>query len=216
MSLSPAPRDVPSLLAALKVSDPGRPRVTWYGPDGERVELSARVLDNWVAKTANLLVDELDAGPGTTVLVDLPAHWRTVVWLLSTWAVGAEAVSTGDADVVVTTDRGRHMGTGRGVLVALPALARRVDHTAEGFVDYNAEVGSAGDEFLPEEPKWLQGLASWPKGVRLLVTGTTLDWERHILAPLVADGSIVICDPHAAWDLDDLRRQEHVTHEVSA
>jgi non-ribosomal peptide synthetase component F len=47
------------------------------------------VLDNWVAKTANLLVDELDAGPGSRVVLDLPPHWRTVVWLLATWSAGA-------------------------------------------------------------------------------------------------------------------------------
>ena len=61
-----APADVPAPAARPCCdADPGRPRLTWYGPDGERVELSAKVLDNWVAKTANLLVDELDAGPGS-------------------------------------------------------------------------------------------------------------------------------------------------------
>lgn len=86
------PPDVPGLLRALLTADPGRPRVTWYGPDGERTELSAKVLDNWVAKSANLLVDELDAGPGSAVLVDLPGHWRTLAWLLAVWATGAAAV----------------------------------------------------------------------------------------------------------------------------
>ena len=51
--------DVPALLQQL-LADPGRPRLTWYGPDAERVELSGKVLLNWVAKTANLLTDELD------------------------------------------------------------------------------------------------------------------------------------------------------------
>ena len=46
------------------------------------VELSARTLDNWVAKSANLLVEEYDAGPGSRVAVRLPPHWRTVTWLL--------------------------------------------------------------------------------------------------------------------------------------
>ena len=67
---------VPALLRALVASDPGRPRITWYddaaGPTrGERIELSARVLANWVAKAANLLVDELDVEAGDRVLVDL-------------------------------------------------------------------------------------------------------------------------------------------------
>ena len=40
-----------------------RPAPPWYGDDGERVELSGPVLAQWVTKTANLLVEELDAGP---------------------------------------------------------------------------------------------------------------------------------------------------------
>ncbi|NDU76176.1 TIGR03089 family protein, partial [Actinomadura sp. DSM 109109] len=40
--------------------DPSRPLVTFYDDAaGERVELSARTFDNWVAKTANFLVDGL-------------------------------------------------------------------------------------------------------------------------------------------------------------
>lgn len=83
-----------ALLARLVASDPGRPRVTVYddtdGPTrGERVELSARVLANWVAKAANLLRDDLDAGPGTVVRLDLPPHWRTLYWALAAWSVGA-------------------------------------------------------------------------------------------------------------------------------
>ena len=79
---------VPQLLAALAASDPGRPRLTWYddapGPTrGERIELSARVLANWVAKAANLLVDELDIEPGDQVVIALPTHWRAAYWLLA-------------------------------------------------------------------------------------------------------------------------------------
>jgi len=83
------PADVPDLLRAMLLSDPTRPRLTWYGPGDERVELSAKVLDNWVAKTANLLVEEVDAGPGSRIGIDLPAHWRAAVWLLATWSTGA-------------------------------------------------------------------------------------------------------------------------------
>jgi uncharacterized protein (TIGR03089 family) len=121
------PRDVPGLLTRL-LDDPGRPRLTWYGPDAERVELSGKVLLNWVSKTANLLVDELDAGPGTTVGIELPPHWRAVTWVLASWAAGAHVVVAPHegTDVLVTTDprpipdapAGAHV-----VGVALPALA---------------------------------------------------------------------------------------------
>lgn len=175
--------DVPALLRALNDADATRPRVTWYGPSGpsgpqdqhsERIELSARVLDNWVAKTANLLVEELDAGPGTTVAVDLPAHWRTLVWLLATWSVGAEAVVPADqgappagartdagarphADVLVTDRPGRQApeqpgGAGRVVAVALPGLATSFPgELPQGALDYAAEVAGHGDVFVPTE-----------------------------------------------------------------
>ena len=52
------------LMTALRSGQSTSPRLTWYGPDSERVEFSGRVLDNWVAKTSNLLQDELDAEPG--------------------------------------------------------------------------------------------------------------------------------------------------------
>ncbi|WP_113719386.1 TIGR03089 family protein [Arthrobacter dokdonensis] len=91
------PTTVPQLLNSLRTLNPTAPRLTWYGPDSERIELSGRVLDNWVAKTANLLADELDAGPGTLIALDMPVHWRSLVWLLATWAVGATAAAgTGD------------------------------------------------------------------------------------------------------------------------
>src|SRR5680860_1086518 len=131
--------DVPSLVRALVASDPGRPRVTWYGADGERVELSGHVLENWVAKTANLLVEECDAGPGTTVALDLPPHWRTVVWALAAWSVGA-TLAEEDADVVVTADPASAPDAGQVVAVTLAALARRFEGDGRFDVDDAAEV----------------------------------------------------------------------------
>ena len=84
-----------SVLADLVRADATRPRVTFYddapGPTrGERIELSGRVLANWVAKAGNALQEEYDAAPGTLVRLDLPAlHWRTAYWALAVWSVGA-------------------------------------------------------------------------------------------------------------------------------
>ena len=62
------------LLNAL-TADPARPFVTFYDDTtGERTELSVRTFDNWVAKTANLLQDELSASLGSTLAVALPTH----------------------------------------------------------------------------------------------------------------------------------------------
>ena len=90
---------VPALLDALQASGPG-PRLTWYAADGERIELSGRVLANWVAKTANLLREEFDVEPGTAVRVELPGHWRRVVVELAVSALGAD-LADADADLVI-------------------------------------------------------------------------------------------------------------------
>jgi uncharacterized protein (TIGR03089 family) len=142
------------LMTALRSGPSTSPRLTWYGPDGERVELSGRVLDNWVAKTSNLLQDELDAEPGTRLRLDLPAHWKSLILALAAWQLGMELVLDGrDADLVATTDPGPAAAQGAfdAVLaVALPALAMRwPGELPTGVVDYAAEVRSHGDVFLP-------------------------------------------------------------------
>src|SRR5690625_2572400 len=86
----------------------GEPALTWYGPDGERVELSQRVLANWVTKAINLLSDEADTAPGSAVGLDLPMHWRTLVWALAAWGCGAtvtlpaEDLDDAEPDVLVS------------------------------------------------------------------------------------------------------------------
>lgn len=159
--------------------DPGRPRITWYGADGERVELSGAVLANWVAKTANLLVEEFDAAPGTRVLLALPVHWRSAIWALAVWLVGACVVvpTTTDDDDAGTTGQGRvarpvdlvvtdrpaaHPSAREVVAVTLAALARRFDGALPaGAIDAAAAVMTYSDrlgwvpETEPEQPALL-------------------------------------------------------------
>ena len=86
---------VPDLITSLLRNDPVRPLVTFYDDStGERVELSVKTFENWVAKTANLLQGELSADPGEHVALWLPAHWQTAVWVCAAAACG----------VVVSTD----------------------------------------------------------------------------------------------------------------
>jgi uncharacterized protein (TIGR03089 family) len=71
-----------------------KPLLTWYDDHrDERVELSYRTFGNWVAKTANLLVDELGAQPGDRVGAVLPGHWRTAVILAACWRAGVGVVA---------------------------------------------------------------------------------------------------------------------------
>jgi uncharacterized protein (TIGR03089 family) len=73
-----------------------RPLVTWYhGALGQRVELSVKTFGNWVAKTANLLVEELGLEAGDRVAVLLPSHWQAPVVLAACWRAGVSAVPAG-------------------------------------------------------------------------------------------------------------------------
>ena len=82
---------------AMVRQDPTTPLITFYDDaTGDRAELSGATLDNWVAKTANLLVDGAGLGPGDTVAVLLPPHWQTAAILLGAWAAGL-AADVGDA-----------------------------------------------------------------------------------------------------------------------
>ncbi|MBM7805813.1 uncharacterized protein (TIGR03089 family) [Geodermatophilus bullaregiensis] len=93
---APTPSD---LLAAALRREPAAPLVTSYDDaTGERVELSGTTLANWVAKTANLLQDEFDVGPGSTVAVALPVHWQTAAVLLGVWSCGAAVLDTAAED----------------------------------------------------------------------------------------------------------------------
>ena len=70
-----------------------KPFLTWYDDArGERVELSYRTFDNWVAKTANLLIEELGAGPGDRVGALLVDHWQTPIVLAACWRAGVGVV----------------------------------------------------------------------------------------------------------------------------
>ncbi len=212
------PADV---LGRLVATDATRPRLTWYddepGPtSGERIELSARVLANWVAKAANLLQDDLSAEPGTTVGLDLPTHWRAVYWALAAWSVGAEVVvgeaATG-ADVLVTASpEAAAAHGGDAVLVALPALARSHPRAgdASAAVDEARELATHGDLFVPladPEPSDV-ALATasgsltygevvvpddaWGRQPRVAVRGPLDVVLGRCLAAWAADGSVVL------------------------
>lgn len=159
--MNTTPSTPADLLAAFRSHRATSPRLSWYGPDSERVEFSGRVLENWVAKTANYLVDELDAEPGTVVAVDLPLHWRSLVWLLATWAVGATAVTgqaTDGPDIVATANPAAALERLAGVApapllvaVALPALQMRwLGELPPATLDYSGDVRAHADVFFAD------------------------------------------------------------------
>ncbi len=164
------PNTPAELLNAFRTQNPTSPRLSWYGPDSERVELSGRVLENWIAKTANYLVDELDAAPGTLITLDLPLHWRSMVWLMAAWAVGATVITVSSpesttpdafsqADIVATTDpaaANERIAAAKPaplvVAVALPALQMRwMGELPPRTLDYSGDVRAHGDVFFADE-----------------------------------------------------------------
>lgn len=67
-----------------------RPLLTVYDErTGARTELSYATADNWAAKTAHLLVEDVEVRPGATVLLDLDGHWTAAVITLACWKLGA-------------------------------------------------------------------------------------------------------------------------------
>lgn len=231
--------DVAALLAVL-VADPGRPRLTWYGAGGERIELSGHVLDNWVTKTTNLLLEEYDVGPGARVRLDLPQHWRTVVWALAVWRAGGSVVLDGADDVdLLVTHRPDDAPEGVDVVaVALPALARAFDGPLPpGVVDAASAVMTYPDALGwlpavdPAAPALVTadgvvahadlvdaargGTAPVTPGVRLLLEATAATPSAEVLttalALYAADGSLVLCDPEVSAGLAaDAARRERL------
>ncbi|MDO4255129.1 MAG: TIGR03089 family protein [Kocuria sp.] len=159
--MSPAPETIHHLFTRL--AHQPTPAMVFYGDAGERVELSGRVLENWVAKTANLFTDDCGLTPGDRVLVDPTAHWRNAVIISATWWVGATAVLPTTADqtpvevaVTMTPEKSRyphiaHTSADELIVVAYPALPMNLDPTQlpAGAIDFCAQVRAHGDHFSP-------------------------------------------------------------------
>jgi uncharacterized protein (TIGR03089 family) len=146
-----------AVLDPLLNRDPVGPRITYYDDaTGERIELSTVTLANWAAKTANLLRDELGAGPGSRIAVLLPAHWQTVAVLLGVWYIGAEVVlGPGEADVALCTadridDADAAVGPGEIAVLSLDPFGKPVADLPVGMTDYATSVRVHGDQVVAE------------------------------------------------------------------
>lgn len=210
------------LLAGLP--DPARPFLTHYDDaTGERVELSGLTTANWVAKTSNFLVDDLDAAPGTRVRLGLPSHWLRFVWMLSCWSVGAAVVDAG-ADIGVSgpdlvADEPQR------VAASLRPLGGRFAEPPAGFLDVGAEVPGHGDVFVALDPPSpdtpavdlddrratqaeLVGTTE-PSGERLVAKPGPLARDVDLLvAAGLGGGSLVVVANASSEVLDRLAEQE--------
>ncbi|WP_420114934.1 TIGR03089 family protein [Pseudactinotalea sp.] len=206
----------PPVLATLSRWEPSSPRLTWYGEADERVELSGRVLTNWVVKAANLLVSECAVAPASIVQLDLPAHWRLLVWALGAWSAGAEVVlEPEDAapDVVVTDSPDRWLDGAAVDLVAvtLPALGRAwPGPLPAGVIDGAAELMGQPDQPMFAVPQ-LRGGATTDGGERvLLLAEDPTRLVEQAWACWSEGGSAVVVTPRDQAALDSIRAQEGI------
>jgi uncharacterized protein (TIGR03089 family) len=227
-----------ALLDPLLDRDPVGPRITYYDDaTGERIELSTVTLANWAAKTANLLRDELGAGPGSRIAVLLPAHWQTAAVLLGVWYIGAEVVlGPAQADVALCTadridDADAAVGPGEVAVLSLDPFGKPVADLPIGMTDYATSVRVHGDQIVPERNP---GPALEGRSVTELLgaaadsaaaQGFTADdrvlstarWDsadeltENLLAVFAAGASLVqVANPNAA-QLDRRRDMERIT-----
>ncbi|MEI6364155.1 MAG: TIGR03089 family protein [Actinomycetes bacterium] len=132
--------------------DPAGPLITYYDTDtGERIELSATSLANWINKTANFLTDELMVDEGDTIDLNLPLHWQSIVWLQAAWACGVSVdVETLSPRSVVVTSQA-HLPSSPAdefVVLSLRPLGLPCDvELPPGALDFATSVRTHGDYF---------------------------------------------------------------------
>lgn len=228
-----------ALLDPLMQRDPVGPRITFYDDaTGERIELSTVTLANWAAKTANLLRDELGAGPGSRVAVLLPAHWQSAAVYFGIWWVGAEVAleRTGDAEIALCTadrldeaDAAAPMG--EIAVLSLDPFGKPVPDLAIGLTDYATAVRVHGDQIVPErhpgpaldgrsvdevlagasESARAQGLTPEDRVMSSRPWSTATELTDNLLAVFAAGASLVqVANPDPAA-LDRRRQTEKVT-----
>ncbi|QEN15580.1 TIGR03089 family protein [Mycolicibacterium sp. ELW1] len=229
------------VLDPLLRADPMGPRITYYDDaTGERIELSTVTLANWAAKTANLLRDEMGAGPGTRVAVLLPAHWQTAAVLLGVWWIGAEVVLSGAADLALCTaerlDEADDAAAGGDVAVlSLDPFGKPAPDLPIGVTDYATAVRVHGDQYAaePRPGPALDGrsvdevlAAASDSAAEAALTATdrvmsSLPWSTaddiitNLLAVFVAGASLVqVANPDAAA-LERRRTTEKVSRDLA-
>ena len=205
-----------SVLAEILRSDPARPRVTFYedtpGPThGERIELSGKVMNNWISKAGNALQDEYDLGPGSVVRLALPPHWRALYWAFAVWSVGGTLDCAGAAspDLLISEDPNLaatlEPAPADVVLVTLAALARVHGGTVPpGAMDEARDLATYGDQFSALADPSPENLAMITKGERTTYRSVVpgRGWPADARVSLAGDLAEVLASTLAAWAVD--------------
>lgn len=231
-SLSP----VEALLSPVRHST--HPWLTWYSQTGERVELSGRVFDNWVAKSANLLSEEYDLAPGDVVATDMPGHWKSAALALACWHLGATlrcvapGTDPGKVSLFATSSPQtlNVAGSVEVLVVPLPSLAMSFDgELPVGATDYASEVRAYADSYFPDNiDTSATALSSesgelsfaelfvpaGPQGTTLATTAWPLERILPALLGLWANGSHVVLVEEGVAITDGLLSGERVVNRL--
>jgi len=211
--------------------DPAQPLLTLYdGP--ARVELSGVTTANWVAKSANLLVDGL-GGPATVGLL-LPLHWQSVALLLAGVATGATVTVTDDPTGLAGCDAAfavekcaevvLDLGVQQVLAVSEHPLGAPCGPLPAMVTDYGREVPSYGDHWSGPSPRPAElrvgpdPLGPLPElglgGADRVLISTRLAEAtglRVLLSALRAGAALVLVPDPTAVDLVQVARDEAVT-----
>lgn len=212
------------LLAKILASDPTTPRLTMYDENsGARLDFSGITLDNWAAKVANMLIEELDLTEDSLISIDLPPGWQAVAVALGALAAGIPVTlfDAATSDVVFIAEdsaqdaaenaveseaSGSGEYSGDVVIVTNDPFGRGVEETGgtllPGAIDFGPTVRFYGDQFAQPTRSLAdivadvlpQSLHRFSSTSRVLVQGWSnwLDFVAKVLAPLAADGSVVV------------------------
>ncbi|WP_034650217.1 TIGR03089 family protein [Corynebacterium vitaeruminis] len=225
-----------NLLKSVLSADPAAPRLTIYDETaGFRLDFSAQTLDNWAAKVANMLREELDLEEGATVSCALPVSWQAATIVLGAYAAGVDVSfdpsagevlfishdAAGDGDLVAYA---RSLGaTGDVVAVTSDPMGRGVAETGgelgAGVIDFAPTVRFYGDQFFepgPELADVVPAGATSP-GARVLSCG----WDSlegliaAVLDPIARGGSAVVVRGLAGPErVDKIAEAEKVTERI--
>ena len=235
------PGQGPAALLSARVRAAGSPPlVTWYDDaTGERVELSAVSLANWVAKAASLLADDLSVEPGEVVGVRLPEHWQTAAVLLGLWTAGAVADPAGGDHRVQVVHEVRLAEPGmvaaeHVLALSLRPLGARLGPLPAGappqVLDFAVEVPPQPDVWTgplpgPQDAALVRGggvltgadlvaeaaALGAPQGARVLIGAADAGPPAYLL-PLVCGGSLVLVGAENVSGQAARVAAERVTH----
>jgi uncharacterized protein (TIGR03089 family) len=218
----------------------GDPLITYYDlRTGERTELSAVTVSNWVDKTCNLLADEYGLDLGDVAVLDVarthPGHWVTACLELACWRLGVTAAvddAAGARLIVAGPLYETAIGTAATLGADLLACSLHplglpfAERVPDGVADYALEVRGQPDQYAaapvpagvvawrsPEASLTqaeLDALTGSPK--RRLIRPTT-PWPTvrdGLLAALIGGGSVVVVVGEDGAALERIRLTENI------